>query len=172
MRSRYILGTEELGTSFIFDTHFAGKRRERDKFNPAGRSFNIIIPDAEYARMMYDDGFDVRKTKPKEGFEEGFEPEFYVNVYIKYKSEGGANDPVVNLIKEDRDGQYSVPLNEDTVGNLDNIRIKRNSVRAVLSPYTRGGGDHPTLYLQVLYVEQDTENDPWARAFPQRRPAD
>lgn len=172
MRSRYIIGTEELGTNFIFDTHFAGKRRERDRYNPAGRSFSIIIPDEDYARMMMEDGFDVRTTKPRPGYEEDFEPEYYVNVYMKYKSENGASDPVVNLIKEDFDGKYSVPLDEHTVGNLDDIRIKRNSVRAVLSPYTKGGGDHPTLYLQILYVEQDTDSDPWARAFPQRRPAD
>lgn len=164
MRTRYILED----TNFIYKPNLAGEFRKEDRFPSTARTCNIIIPDLELVSEMIEDGFNVRQTKPSEGYEEGFEPEYFIKATLKFQSEGSRSNPVINLI--DPDG-YSIPLDEDTVGNLDSIRIKRNSVRAVLSPYTRGGGEHPTLYIQTLYAEQDTENDPWAGKFP-RRPRD
>ena len=164
MRRRYVLED----TSFIFDTHFAGKKRESDRYPINGRSFNVIINDPDLAAEMVEDNFDVRKTKPKEGFEEGFEPEFYIKCQLKFMSEGGYSEPQVNLVKEDERGEYTVRLTEDTVGNLDDIRLRRGSVCVTMSPYTKGGGEHNTLYTQVLYVKQDMEDDPWARRYPRR----
>lgn len=164
MRRRYMIEN----TSFIFDTHFSGKKRESDRFPVTTRNYNVIIPDRDLAAEMYDDGFDVRQTKPREGHEEDFEPEYFVKAQLKFKSEGGYSDPQVRLIKEDQDGKYTVDLDEDTVGELDEIRLRRGSVCVTLSPYTKGGGEHPTLYTQVLYVEQDMETDPWAHLWGHR----
>lgn len=163
LRSRYILED----TNFIFKTNFAGEFRKEDRYPSSARTCNIIIPDVALAEEMFNDGFNVRQTKPSEGYEEDFEPEFFVKATLKFQSEGSRSNPVVNLIGADG---FSTPLDENTVGNLDNIRLRRNSVRAVLSPYTKGG-DHPTLYIQTLYVEQDLDDDPWAKDFP-RRPRD
>lgn len=164
MRRRYMLED----TSLIFDTHFAGKRRDGDKYPVNGRSFNVIIPDADLAAEMVEDNFDVRKTKPREGYEGDFEPEYYVKCQLKYVSEGGYSDPQVYLVKDGPDGEYPVPLSKDTVGNLDDIRLRRGSVCVTLSPYTKGGGEHNTLYTQVLYVKQDMEDDPWAKRYQRR----
>lgn len=163
LRSRYILED----TNFIFKTNFAGEFRKEDRYPSSARTCNIVIPDVALAEEMFNDGFNVRQTKPSEGYEEDFEPEFFVKATLKFQSEGSRSNPVVNLIGADG---FSTPLDENTVGNLDNIRLRRNSVRVVLSPYTKGG-DHPTLYIQTLYVEQDLDDDPWAKDFP-RRPRD
>lgn len=165
MRRRFVFED----TNFIFTTHFAGKKREGDRFPVNGRSCKIIIPSKELAEELLDSDFDVKKTTPPEGRENEFEPEFYINCQIKYKSEGGADDPIICLVKEDRHGrEYSVDLDIETIDNLDNIRFARNTVCATLSPYTKGGGDHPTLYVKTLYVKQDVESDPWRARFPRR----
>lgn len=161
MRSRYILEN----TNFIYKPNLSGEFRKEDRYPSTRRQCNIVIPDKDLVQEMVEDGFNVRQTKPSEGYEDDFEPEYFVACTLKFQSEGSRSNPVVNLIDDEG---YSIPLDEDTVGNLDGIRIKRNSVRAVLSPYTKGGGEHPTLYIQTLYVEQDTENDPWAKNYPRR----
>ena len=163
MRSRYVIEN----TNFIFKSNLAGEYRKEDRYPSNARTCNIIISDPEMVQEMIDDGFNVRETKPNDGYEEDFVPEYFVKATLKFQSEGARSNPVVCVV--DPDG-YSIPLNEDTVGNLDTMRIRRNSVRAILSPYTRGG-DHPTLYIQTLYAEQDLDNDPWAGQFP-RRPRD
>lgn len=160
MRSRYVIE----GTDFIFKSNLAGEFRKEDRYPSTARTCNIIIPDPEMAQEMIDDGFNVRVTKPSEGYEEDFVPEYFVKASLKFMSEGSKSNPVVCLI--DPDG-YSIPMNEETVGNLDNIRLRRHSIRVILSPYTRGG-DHPTLYIQTLYAEQDLDSDPWAGQFPRR----
>lgn len=161
MKSRYII--EE--TNFIFKPNLAGEFRKEDRYPSNTRACNIIIPDPEQAQEMIDDGLNVRQTTPSENYKENYEPEYFVKAYLKFASEGSRSNPIINLI--DQEG-YSTPLDEHTVGCIDNIRIKRDSVRVVLAPYSGGGGAYPTLYIQTLYVEQDLDNDPWYGKFPRR----
>lgn len=159
MRDRYMIED----SNFIFKTNLAGEYRKEDRYPSNARTCNIIINDPSLAAEMLDDGFNVRKTRPNEGYEEDFEPEFFVKATLKYKSEGGARNPVVCVV--DGNGE-STPLNEETVGQIDHMRIERDSVCATLSPYTKG--EHPTLYIQALYVKQDLDDDYWASKFPRK----
>lgn len=160
MRNRYFLED----TNFIYQTNLAGEYRKEDRYPSNARTCNIIIPDPELAQEMIDDGFNVRQTQPREGYEQDFMPEYFVKATLKFKSEGGAGDPSVCYVDEDN---CSVALDEETVGEIDHMRIRRNSVCATLSPYTKGA--HPTLYIRQLYVQQDVDDDPWAKRFPRRR---
>lgn len=162
MRSRYIIEH----TNFIFKPNLAGEYRKEDRYPSNARTCNIIIPDLDLAQEMIDDGFNVRQTRPAEGYEEDFIPEYFVKATLKFQSEGSRSNPVVCMV--DADG-YSAPLDENTVGNLDEIRIRRGGVDVVLSPYTKGGGAHPTLYIQSLYAAVDFEDDPWAKKYPRRQ---
>lgn len=161
MRARY----EIEGTNFIYKPHFAGKTRPEDRYPCTSRNVDIIIPE-DLAMEMLEDGFRVRETSPSPGHEEGFIPEYFVNCKALFQSEGARRNPIICLV--DQDG-LSNPLDEETIANLDDIRIARNSVDVVLSPYTKGGGQHPTLYIQSLYVRQEIDDDPFARKYPRRQ---
>lgn len=162
MRDRYYIEN----TNFIFKTNLAGERRKEDRYPSNSRTCNIIIPDPEMVQELIDDGFNVRQTQPKEGCEEDFVPEYFVKATLKYRCEGGATDPNVGI--RGADG-YTTYFNHETVGQMDHLRIWRDSVCATLSPYTKG--DRPTLYIRELFADQDLENDYWSSRFP-RRPQD
>lgn len=159
MRNLYVFEN----TDFIFQTNLAGEYRKEDRYPSSTRTCNIIIPDLDLAQEMIEDGFSVRVTRPKEGYEEDFIPEYFIKATLKFKNEGGAGNPTVCYV--DADG-YSVPLSAETVGEIDHMRIKRGSVCVSASPYTKG--EHPTLYIRQLYVTQDVDADPWASRFPRR----
>lgn len=164
MRNRYYLED----TNFIFKPNLAGERRKEDNFPTNTRNCSIIIPDPEMAEEMYRDGFNVKMTKPREGDEEDFVPEYYVRVTLKFRSEGGAMDPNIGI--RGADG-YTTFFDEETVGQMDHLRIRRNSVCATLSPYTKRDPEHPTLYISELFADQDLEDDHWSDRFV-RRPRD
>ena len=157
MRNRYYLED----TNFIYQTNLSGEWRKEDRYPSNARTCNIIIPDPELVQEMIDDGFNVRQTKPNEGYEEDFVPEYFIKATLKYKSEGGAGNPNVSIVGEDG---YSDELDEYSVGQIDHMRLKKDSVCATLSPYTKG--EHPTLYIQALYVTP--EEDHWSGRFPRR----
>lgn len=159
MRDRYYLEN----TNFIFRTNLAGEWRKDDQYPSNARVCNIIIPDEDLAAEMIEDGFNVRKTRPSEGYEEDFEPEFFIKATLKYRSEGGAGDPNVGIRGDDG---YTTYFDEETVGQMDHLRIKRDSVCATLSPYTKGA--HPTLYVRELFADQDLGDDHWSDRFKRR----
>ena len=152
-------------THFIFTTNFSGDPK-RDTFGDDRRKCSIIVPTEAQAKDMTKAGFNVRATKPrKEDDPDQFTPEYYVTAQVKYRKRN--NDPVkyppaVYLVTE---GNDPVKLTEDTVGCIDQIRVK--NVNCVLSPWEQDDGKL-SLYVRTMYVEQDTDDDPYAARYSGR----
>ena len=70
-------------TRFIYSTNFSGDPKRR-RFGSDVRKGNIIIPDPAQARELIDAGFNVKRTEPRPGEEEGFIPTYYVSVTANY----------------------------------------------------------------------------------------
>lgn len=168
MRNEYVFED----TNFIYDTNFAGENREDDNYsNKDHRRFgNIIIEDPDLVAEMIADGFNVRKEKARPD-DPDYVPSFFIKVNLGFIDDGYKYDPKkIGVLGEDG---YITRLYADTVGQLDrkyqrggHIRIKPNSVCCVARPYTKG--DHPTLWINELYVEQDSENEHWSDRYRER----
>ena len=153
-------------TRFIYSTNFSGDPA-RDRFGDDRRKCNIIIPSEEQAKDMTKAGFKVKSTRPRENDDPNtFVPEYYVVAQVKYRKRDKQPvkyPPMVYLVTGNN---QPVALNEETVGCLDQIRVK--NVNAILSPYqTENGG--LSLYVRTMYVEQDMDDDPYRARYA--RPA-
>ena len=58
-----------------------------------------------------------------------------------------------------------VPLDEENVKLLDNIRIK--NVNVILNPWENNNGGI-SLFIRTMYVEQDFDDDPYAARYGRR----
>ena len=89
-------------------------------------------------------------VKLKPAREEGDMPFIHMPVKVKYTDRSA---PRIYLIS----GKNRIELNEDTVGMLDDIDIRR--VDLDIRPYDGEGrfGAHRTAYLQTMYVEQNID---------------
>lgn len=150
-------------TKFIFRTNFSGDP-ERDNFGSDARKFNIIIPDAEQALDMKEDGFNVKTTKPRPGEEDDFVPTYFVSVNVNYDT---AWPPKIYLVSGDAEPRL---LDEDTVDILDKCYVM--NVNAVLNPYQNQRTGRSSLYVRTMYVEQDVEDDPYASRYSKRKDDD
>lgn len=158
MRERRLISIED--TNFIFRTNFSGDP-ERDRFGSMERRANIKIPDYNQAMDLIDMGFNVKCTKPKEGEEEGFIPEYYIAVKVNYDTKF---PPKICLVSGDSE---PVDLNQDTVGQIDYCYVR--NVNVVLNPYTNPITGHSSMYVRTMYVEQDIADDPFAHRYVRRR---
>ena len=154
-------------TRFIFSTNFAGDPKN-DRFGDRRRKATVIIPDAAMAKELVKEGVNVRATKPREDDDpETFEPEYYVSVLLNYCDRNNMPvkyPPKVYLVS---DGQPPVLLDEDDVGMLDTLRV--GNVNVVLNPYEYDPVEgRKTLYIRVMYVEQNLEDDPYAARYRNR----
>lgn len=152
-------------TRFIFPTNFKGDPEKSDYGSPA-RVCNIIVPDMETVDKLRDAGVTVKVTKPREGFEDEYEPTYYIKAQVKYRDRYGEpvrNQPIVKLWTDD--GERCEDLDENTVGRIDDVYVLR--VNAKVSPYAYDKKDPSKVsaYISVLYVEQDETSDPFARRF-------
>lgn len=150
-------------TRFIFTTNFSGDP-SRDSFGDDRRKCNIIIPTEEQAKDISDAGYKVKRTKPRRGEDpEDFKPEWYIETQVKYRKRNGElvkYKPKVCLVPGNN--QPAIPLDEDTIGQLDYIRVK--NVNAVLNPWEKDDGSLGA-YVRTLYVEQDMDDDPFAARY-------
>ncbi len=148
-------------TNFIFATNFAGDP-SRDRFNDTRRKCNILVP-----KTMVEDlrskGVTIKETKPRETDDPAtFVPEYYVSAQVKYRKRDGSlvkYPPKVYLVVGNNP---PVLLDEGSIDCLDAIRVK--NVRTVLSPYAQEtpNGLRVSMYVRVMYVEQDLTDDPYA----------
>ncbi|MBS6180532.1 MAG: hypothetical protein KH921_07065 [Erysipelotrichaceae bacterium] len=145
------------GSNFIFNTNFSGDPK-RDRFGSDQRKGNLIIPDVEQARMLIDEGFNVKLTKPKEGEEEGFIPRYFISVKVNYDSKW---PPKVYLVTDVNDG---VLLDEESIECIDDMWVE--SVNAVLNPYE--GPNGKSLYVKSMEVFQKIDDDPIAARYSKR----
>lgn len=143
-------------TRFIFNTNFSGDP-DRDTYGSSDRKGNIIIPDHEQAMDLLHAGFNVKCTKPKPGEEEGFIPKYYVSIKVNYDTEW---PPKVYLVSGDA---TPVLLDEESLGAIDNCYVL--NVNATLNPYISKRTGKKSLYVKVMYVEQDVEDDPFASRY-------
>jgi len=152
-------------TRFIFTTNFSGDPA-RDRFGDGRRKANIIIPSEAQAKELTKAGFKVRSTKPGDMDDpETFVPEYYVMAQVKYRKNDGQPvkyPPNVYLVVP---GNDPVALDENTVGCLDQIRVK--NVNCILNPHEYDGanGSGVSLYVRTMYVEQDMDDDPYAARY-------
>lgn len=138
--------TVEINDARIIYPNFAGAPT---KFNPRGgdRDFHIVIPTQELAEELIADGYNVKIKAPRE---EGEEPFRYMKIKVNF---GGFRPPAIYV----ESGNVRRTLTEETVGELDRIRIR--SVDMDIRPYdwTSANGEGRTAYLQSIYVVQDVD---------------
>lgn len=138
-------------TKFIFATNFSGDPA-RDRFGSPARKATIIIPTEEQAMDLMDMGVNVKRTKPKPGEEEGYEPTYYVAIHVNYNTNW---PPKIYLVSGDAS---PVLLDEESVGAIDNCYVL--NVNAVLNV-----SNQASLYVRTMYVEQEVESDPFAHRY-------
>lgn len=147
-------------TKFIYMTNFSGDP-ERDRFGSTTRRANVIIPDPEQARELFDMGFNVKQTKPRDDEDEStFEPTYFVAVNLNYDS---YYPPRVYLVSGEAE---PVLLDEETISQLDSCQVK--NVNVTLNPYHNQRTNTRSLYVRTMYVEQDVETDPFASRYFRR----
>ena len=140
---------EDMDRDHIRFRNFSGKP---DQFNPAGRrEFTIIIDDPELVKVLRKDGWNVRE---REGREEG-EMVYSMKVGVNY------NNIPPKIVRVCKAGQ--VPMNEETVGQLDFDEIKTFDLE--ISPYNWevNGKSGVKGYVKTMYVV--VEEDPFADKY-------
>lgn len=150
-------------TKFIFPTNFAGNP-DNDRYGDARRKVNIIIPE-DLAKELIKIGVNVRQTKPHPGEEENFIPTFFTQVLLKYRDKTGMQMKYLPRVYLVNDRDEEILRTEDDVAELDSIRVK--NVKCVLNVRDYGSGKN--LYIRVMYVEQDLDDDPFAAVYRRRR---
>lgn len=157
-------------TRFIFTTNFSGDPK-RDNYGDPRRKVNIIIPSEAQAKELTKAGFKVKTTKPgKYDDPETFVPEYYTAVLVQYRTKEG--EPVKyppNVYLVPGPGQERVKLTEETVGCLDQIRVKNVNCLATPRDYIdRDGKPAKNLRVRTMYVEQDVDDDPYAELYSRK----
>lgn len=143
-------------TRFIYSTNFSGDPT-RDRFGSNERKGNIIIPDHNQAIELQNAGFNVKRTEPRPGEEEGFIPTYYVPIKANYDTNWPPKIYFVSGKSEPR------LLDEDSLITIDTCRVR--NVNAVLSTYSNPRTHRSSLYVRTMYVEQDVESDPFASRY-------
>lgn len=121
--------------------NFSGKP---DKFNPQGgkRQFSLVIDDPEFANSLEEEGWNIKRFRPRED-EEG-DPGAYLPVKVSFD----VRPPHIYLCT----GKSKTLLNEETVGSLDYADI--SGVDIVVSPYEYEvrGNKGIAAYVKTMYV--------------------
>ena len=123
----------------IFWKNFSGRG---SAYNAEGSRNFCVELDEETAAMLKEDGWNVKRTKPRE---EGDEGTPYIQVTVAY----GNFPPKIYLVT----GRNQTLLDEDTVGEIDRAEIEK--VDLIINPYhwtlpSRGSGIK--AYCKTMYV--------------------
>ena len=154
-------------TRFIFMTNFSGDPK-RDNWGDPRRKVEMIVPSEEQAKALTKAGIKVRQTKPgKYDDPETFVPEYHVTVLVQFRKRDGnpvKYPPAVYLVTP---GCEPVKMTEETIGCLDDIRVKNVNCIATIRDYVdqRTGEPGRNLQTRTMYVEQDMDDDPYAERY-------
>jgi hypothetical protein len=154
MREKKLINIEN--TKFIFPTNFSGDPA-RDRFGSDARRATIIIPTEKQAFELMDMGVNVKQTKPRPGEEEDYVPVYYAPIRINYNTNW---PPKIHLVSGNA---MPVLLDEESVGAIDNCYVL--NVNTVLNPSFNKNTGRTSLYVEVMYVEQEVERDPFAHRY-------
>lgn len=123
--------------------NFSGAKTE---YNREGdRYINIKLPE-EMVEPLENAGWTIKTLKPKE---EGDAPVRYINVKIRYKSQGGKKDP---KIYKGVSADNMHLIKEENVGDLDKDEIVKMDIVINPSYFDRNGKEGYSAYLDTLYV--------------------
>lgn len=157
MSERRLIALEN--TKFIYKTNFSGDP-ERDTYGSDTRKGNIIIPDERLALDLMDEGFNVKKTKPRPGYEDEYEPVYYISAIVNYDTNW---PPRIYLVSGNAE---PLELDEESIVEIDRCYVR--NVNVTLNPHRNKRTGRMSLYVRTMYVEQDLEDDPFAHRYARR----
>lgn len=131
--------------------NFSGKP---SKFNNNGnRNFCVVIEDDDLARQLIDEGWNIKRFKPRE--DDDSDPNYYIQVAVNFEY----NPPSVYLIC----GNKRTALDEDTIDTLDHAEYRTADL--IIRPYCWDVGDKSGIkaYLKTMYVT--IEEDELAKKY-------
>lgn len=120
--------------------NFSGKE---GRFNPAGRRNFCVFFEEVFAKMLQEQGWNVRWLQPKEDYEQDI-PQGYLQVSVNFSK----IPPKIILISS----RGKTVLDEESVSILDWVEIKE--VDLIIRPYnwTVNSKEGVKAYLKSMYI--------------------
>lgn len=146
------LANVRLKNARLLFRNFAGKADANGINKEGDRNVCVIIDDINLVEELKAEGWNIKQTKPREGYEDEYVPEFYVKANVKYRDKFGqlkAYPPMIYTVTDKK----KTLLDENTVAQLDHAEIQ--DVRVELSPYPYEvlGRKGISVYVNKMYVK-------------------
>ena len=158
MKTRKRIAPIEIEGAHLVYRNFSGKG---DKYTREGdRSVSVVIEDPELAKVLSDDGWNIKQFSPREDDPE--EPAHFLKAKIKY----GEFPPNIFMVGSNG----PVRLSAESVGELDYKKILTADVVITPYEYTMHGETGITAYVKTLYavVEEDHLASKYAKMYPRK----